>query len=93
MIIAARLTLNLRQARSKCICCYTERDDVGTAAHAHPPTVTGYAVAGKSLDEYSMIETITAIGSIPLTPCGTPSANEVPEAIAPYLAEHDVLLL
>ena len=40
-----------------------------------------------------MIETVIAIGSIPLTPYGTPSTNEVPEAIAPYLAEHDVLLL
>ena len=73
--------------------CYTEREDVGAVVHAHPPTATGYAVAGKSLDEYSMIETVIAIGSIPLTPYGTPSTNEVPEAIAPYLKEHDVLLL
>ena len=73
--------------------CYTERDDVGAVVHAHPPTATGYAVAGKSLDEYSMIETVIAIGSIPLTPYGTPSTNEVPEAIAPYLKEHDGLLL
>lgn len=73
--------------------CYQEREDVGAVVHAHPPTATGYAVAGKSLDEYSMIETVIAIGSIPLTPYGTPSTNEVPEAIAPYLASHDVLLL
>ena len=73
--------------------CYKERDDVGAVVHAHPPTATGYAVAGKSLDEYSMIETVIAIGSIPLTPYGTPSTEEVPEAIAPYLAQHDVFLL
>lgn len=73
--------------------CYKEREDVGAVVHAHPPTATGYAVAGKSLDEYSMIETVIAIGSIPLTPYGTPSTNEVPEAIAPFLKEHDVLLL
>ena len=73
--------------------CYQERADVGAVVHAHPPTATGYAVAGKSLDEYSMIETVVAIGSIPLTPYGTPSTYEVPDAIAPYLAEHDVLLL
>ena len=73
--------------------CYREREDVGAVVHAHPPTATGYAVAGKSLDEYSMIETVIAIGSIPLTPYGTPSTNEVPEAIAPYLADHDVFLL
>ena len=73
--------------------CYAERPDVGAVVHAHPPTATGFAVAGKSLDKYSMIETVIAIGSIPLTPYGTPSTNEVPESIAPYLAEHDVLLL
>lgn len=73
--------------------CYAERPDVTGVVHAHPPTATGYAVAGLSMDEYSMIETVIAIGSIPLTPYGTPSTNEVPEAIAPYLAEHDVLLL
>ena len=73
--------------------CYQEREDVGAVVHAHPPTATGYAVANKPLDEYSMIETVIAIGSIPVTPFGTPSTYEVPEAIAPYLAQHDVLLL
>lgn len=73
--------------------CYRERPDVGAVVHAHPATATGFAVAGKSLDEYSMIETVIAIGSIPLTPYGTPSTDEVPDAITPYLQEHDVMLL
>ena len=73
--------------------CYEERDDVGAVVHAHPPTATGYAVAHLDLDRYTMIETIIAIGSIPVTPYGTPSTYEVPDAIAPYLQEHDVLLL
>lgn len=73
--------------------CYKEREDVGAVLHAHPPTATGYAVAHIPLDRYTMIETVAAIGSIPVTPYGTPSTYEVPEAIAPYLQEHDVLLL
>lgn len=73
--------------------CYAEREDVGAVVHAHPPTATGYAVANIDLDRYTMIETVIAIGSIPVTPYGTPSTNEVPEAIAPYLANHDVVLL
>ena len=73
--------------------CYKERDDVGAVLHAHPPTATGYAVAHIPLDRYTMIETVAAIGSIPVTPYGTPSTYEVPDAIAPYLQEHDVLLL
>lgn len=73
--------------------CYEERPDVGAVVHAHPPTATGYAVANRPLDNYSMIETVIAIGSIPVTPYGTPSTYEVPDAITPYLQEHDVLLL
>ena len=53
--------------------CYQEREDVGAVLHAHPPVATGFAVAHQSLDDYSMIETVIALGSIPLTPYGTPS--------------------
>lgn len=73
--------------------CYSERPDVNGVVHAHPPTATGYAVAGLSLDCYSMIETVVALGSVPLTPYGTPSTMEVPEAITPYLKDHDAMLL
>ncbi len=73
--------------------CYEEREDVGAVLHAHPPVATGYAVANKPLDEYSMIETVIALGSVPVTPYGTPSTYEVPDAIAPYLGVHDAVLL
>ena len=73
--------------------CYQEREDVGAVLHAHPPVATGFAVANKALDEYSMIETVIALGSVPVTPYGTPSTYEVPEAIAPYLGDHDAVLL
>lgn len=73
--------------------CYQEREDVNAVLHAHPPVATGYAVANVPLDEYSMIETVIALGSIPVTPYGTPSTYEVPDAIAPYLKEHDAVLL
>ena len=73
--------------------CYQEREDVGAVVHAHPPTATGFAVAHLAMDRYTMIETVIALGSIPVTPYGTPSTYEVPDAIAPYLQEHDALLL
>lgn len=73
--------------------CYVEREDVGAVLHAHPPVATGFAVANIPLDEYSMIETVLTLGSIPVTPYGTPSTYEVPDAIAPYLGEHDAVLL
>lgn len=73
--------------------CYKDRDDVKGVVHAHPPTATGFAVAHLDLDRYTMIESIVTMGSVPVTPYGTPSTNEVPDAIAPYLQEHDALLL
>lgn len=72
---------------------YQERPDVGAVVHAHPPVATGFALAHIPLDSYSLIENAIVIGSVPITPFGTPSTTEVPEAIAPYLSEHDVLLL
>lgn len=73
--------------------CYDKRPDVGSVIHAHPPGATGFAVAHKAMDMYNMIEDVTVIGSVPLTPYGTPSTVEVPDAIEPYLEEHDVMLL
>ena len=73
--------------------CYHDRPDVGAVVHAHPPVSTGFACAHIPLDDYCMIETVIAVGSVPLTPYGTPSTFEVPEAIEPYLQEHDVMLL
>lgn len=73
--------------------CYQDRDDVGAVVHAHPPAATAFAVAHLPLDRYTTIESVITIGSVPLTPYGTPSTDEVPEAIAPYLPEHDVFLL
>ncbi|MBQ8980225.1 MAG: class II aldolase/adducin family protein [Eubacterium sp.] len=73
--------------------CYDKRDDVNSVIHAHPPGATGFAVAHKAMDMYNMIEDVAVIGSVPLTPYGTPSTIEVPNAIEPYLEEHDVMLL
>ena len=73
--------------------CYDKRPDVKSVIHAHPPGATGFAVAHKAMDMYNMIEDVAVIGSVPLTPYGTPSTVEVPNAIEPYLEEHDVMLL
>ena len=70
-----------------------EREDVGAVVHAHPATATGFACAHVPMDDYAMIESVIAIGSVPIAPYGTPSTDEVPEGIAPYLKEHDVILL
>ncbi len=73
--------------------CYEKREDVGAVIHAHPPGSTAFAVAHKPMDMYNMTEAVSTIGSVPLTPYATPSTDEVPNAIEPYLEEHDVMLL
>lgn len=73
--------------------CYDKRADIRAVIHAHPPGTTGFAVAHKAMDMYNMIEDVATIGAVPLTPYGTPSTTEVPNAIEPYLQEHDVMLL
>ena len=73
--------------------CYEKRPDVGSVIHAHPPGATGFAVAQRPMDMYNMIETVAVMGAVPLTPYGTPSTTEVPDAIEPYLENHDAMLL
>lgn len=73
--------------------CYKEREDVGAVVHAHPPTATGFAVSHVPLDCSTMIETIISVGEVPLTPYATPSTEEVPNAVAPFLKDHNVLLM
>lgn len=72
---------------------FKDREDVGAVLHAHPPVATAFALAHIPLDSYTLIESAIAIGSIPIAPFGIPSTDEVPESIAPFLPEHDVILL
>ncbi len=72
---------------------YRLRADVGAVVHAHPPTATGFAVAGIALDRAVLAEVVTTLGSIPIAEYGTPSTRELADAVAPYLRAHDGLLL
>ena len=72
---------------------YRERPDVGAVVHAHPPLSTGFAVAGIPLDRAVLAEVVTTLGSIPIAEYGTPSTQELADAVAPYVRLHDGLLL
>lgn len=73
--------------------CYKERPDIRAVVHAHPPTATGFAIAHIPLDSYTMPEAIIFLGSVPIAKYGTPSTNEIPDAVSVYLPEHDSILL
>ncbi|MGH7556926.1 MAG: class II aldolase/adducin family protein [Gemmatimonadota bacterium] len=72
---------------------YRSRSDVRAVVHAHPPTATGFAIAGQALDECVVPEVIASLGRVPIVPYGTPSTEELPDRMAPYVASHDALLL
>jgi L-fuculose-phosphate aldolase len=72
---------------------YRSRPDVRAVVHAHPPTATGFAVAGIPLDRAVLAEVVTTLGSIPIAEYGTPSTPELPAAVRKYIKAHDGLLL
>jgi L-fuculose-phosphate aldolase len=72
---------------------YQSRPDINAVVHAHPPYATGFAVAGLSLDKAILSEVILTLGCVPLAEYGTPSTNELTDAIEPYLQYHDALLM
>src|SRR6266849_2011306 len=72
---------------------YRQRPDVQAVVHAHPPTATGFAVAGIPLDRAVLAEVLTTLGSVPLAEYATPSTHELPEAVRKYIKAHDGMLL
>src|SRR6187431_16647 len=72
---------------------YRNRPDARAVVHAHPPTATGFAVAGIALDRAVLAEVITTLGSIPIADYATPSTEELPAAVRKYVKAHDGLLL
>ena len=72
---------------------YGQRPDVMSVVHAHPVYATGFATAGKSIDECIFPEVIVGLGAIPLAPYATPSTPEVAASLSPFVRNADAILL
>jgi L-fuculose-phosphate aldolase len=72
---------------------YAQRPDVAAVVHAHPPTATGFAVAGEDFMAPVLPELVYQVGPVPLVPYGQPGTDALPERIAPFAREHDAFLL
>ncbi|GLC26559.1 class II aldolase/adducin family protein [Roseisolibacter agri] len=72
---------------------YRARPDVGAVVHAHPPTATGFAVAGETLPDGVLPELICQMGAVALVPYFTPGTPAAAAAFAPYLSGHSAFLL
>ena len=72
---------------------YQMRPDVRAIVHAHPPTATGFAVAGRPLNLALLPEVIVGLGCIPLCDYGLPGTPELSETLKPFIPSHDALLM
>jgi L-fuculose-phosphate aldolase len=72
---------------------YRSRPDVLAICHAHPPTATGFAAAGRALEEPVLPEVIAGLGKIPLASYGTPGTRELCEGLEPLVHNYDAILL
>lgn len=72
---------------------YRMRPDVQGIVHAHPPTATGFAASGMSLNRPLVCEVVVGLGSIPLARYGTPGTHELADALEPLVPGHDAILM
>jgi L-fuculose-phosphate aldolase len=72
---------------------YRSRPDVRAVCHGHPPTATGFAVAGRALEEAILPEVVISLGKVPLAPYGTPGTWELCAGLELLVSAHDAILL
>lgn len=72
---------------------YKRRSDVRAVVHAHPPTATGFSVAGESFNAPVLPEVMLQMGEVPLVPYVTPGTMALAECCEPYIDRHDAFLM
>jgi len=72
---------------------YQRRRDVTAVVHAHPPVATGFGIAGESMMAPVLPELLVLTGAIPLVPYAQPGTDALPDALEPFLDDHDAFLL
>lgn len=72
---------------------YNELPEMNGVVHAHPPYATAFAIKGEALDKMMMPESVIMIGDIPLAEYGTPSTEEIPDSLMPFLGKKTAVLL
>jgi L-fuculose-phosphate aldolase len=72
---------------------YQTSDLVKAVVHAHPPYATAFAIKGEALVGNMMPESVVAMPEIPLARYATPSTDEVPDSIEPFVRSHPGCLL
>ena len=72
---------------------YRRRPDVKAVVHAHPPTATGFAVAGVPLDRAITAEAVVTLGPVPIIPYGMPATADLAENVGRAICGAQAVLL
>ncbi len=72
---------------------YRARPDVMAVVHAHPPTATGFALAGEDFMAPLLPEIILGLGGVPLVPYAIPGSEALATNVERIVRTHDALLL
>jgi L-fuculose-phosphate aldolase len=75
------------------ITIYSLRPDIRSVVHAHPPTATGFASAGRALDKAMLPEVVIQLGAVPLATYGLPGTPALSAGMLPYIPQYDAILL
>ena len=72
---------------------YDLRPDINAVVHAHPPVSTGYAAAGRALNEALLPEVVIGLGCVPLAAYGLPGTPELTEPMLPLIPKYDAIMM
>jgi len=72
---------------------YNMRPDIHSVLHAHPPVATGFATAGRPLDQALLPEVIIGLGCVPLAAYGLPGTPALTEPMLPLIPKYDAIMM
>jgi L-fuculose-phosphate aldolase len=72
---------------------YNMRPEVASIVHAHPPTATGFAAAGVSLEQPLISEVVLTLGSVPLAKYACPGSGDLSDSLRPLVPDHNAILM
>lgn len=72
---------------------YKIRDDIKAVVHAHPVTVSAFAIVGRAVDMGYMPEALMSLGHFPVAKYAKPGTKELAKSIEPFINSYNGCLL
>ncbi len=94
--LAGRQISGVRKVTSEIgmhLAVYRARPEIRAVVHAHPPIATGFACAGRALDEPLCAEAVMALGPVPLAPYATTGTDALAASLAALIPGHTAILM